>query len=220
MAAPSSANAIRFEGFPNEAFDFFTQLALHNERAWLQEHKHIYERVCREPMQALVTELGADIAKSHLTRINRDTRFSRNKAPYRTYIAAGVKGNYIHLSSTGLYVGTGFYKPEAPALARFRDAIDDKKSGPKLEKVVKSLRDKGYDVETHERLKSVPRGYAADHPRIELLRMKDIFGGKTFPREPWLSTRKVLQRIQKTIDDVRPLADWVQTYVDPYREGR
>ncbi|HKW46427.1 MAG TPA: hypothetical protein VJN70_03250 [Gemmatimonadaceae bacterium] len=50
--------------------------------------------------------------------------------------------------------------------------------------------------------------------------MKDIFGGKTFPREPWLSTRKALQRIQKTIDDIRPLADWVQAYVDPHREAR
>ena len=210
----------RFEGFPNEAFEFFTQLASHNERAWLQEHKEVYERACREPMRLLVAELGGDVTKSHMTRINRDTRFSRNKAPYRTYIAAGVKGNYIHLSATALYVGTGFYKPEAPVLARFRDAVDDKQTGPRLERIVKSLRDRGYDVETHERLKSVPRGYAPDHPRIELLRMKDIFGGKTFPREPWLSTRQALKRIQKTIDDISPLADWVHAYVDPHRGSR
>lgn len=219
MPKPISTEG-RFEGFPNEAFEFFDQLATHNERAWLQEHKDVYERACREPMQQLVVELGGDLTKTHMTRINRDTRFSRNKAPYRTYIAAGVKGNYIHLSSSALYVGTGFYKPEPAVLGRFRDAIDDNKSGPKLEKVVKSLRDKGYDVETHERLKSVPRGYPADHPRIELLRMKDIFGGKTFPREQWLSTRKALQRIQKTIDDIRPLGDWVHTYVDPHRDNR
>jgi uncharacterized protein (TIGR02453 family) len=207
----------RFEGFPNELFDFFTQLARHNERAWLQEHKEVYERACREPMRLLITALGGDVAHSHMTRINRDTRFSRDKAPYRTYIAAGVIGNYIHLSATGLYVGTGFYKPEPAVLGRFRDAIDDKASGPRLERIVTSLRAKGYEVETHERLKSVPRGYAPDHPRIELLRMKDIFGGKTFPREPWLSTRKALQRIQKTIDDISPLADWVHAYVDPRR---
>jgi uncharacterized protein (TIGR02453 family) len=207
----------RFDGFPAEGFEFFAELAKHNDRAWLQEHKDVYERACREPMRLLITELGGDIAKSRMTRINRDTRFSRDKAPYRTHIAVGVKGNYINLSATGLYVGTGFYKPEPPVLGRFRDAIDDKSTGPRLEKIIKSLRAKGYDVDTHERLKSTPRGYAADHPRIELLRMKDIFGGKTFTREPWLSTRRALQRIQKTIDDIAPLEDWIHAYVDPRR---
>jgi uncharacterized protein (TIGR02453 family) len=211
--------AVRFEGFPAEGFSFFTDLALHNERAWLQEHKGVYDRACREPMQRLITELGGDVARAHITRINRDTRFSRNKSPYRTYIAAGVEGNYIHFSATGLYVGTGFYKPEPPVLARFRDAIDDEVSGPRLARIVTSLRSKGYDVETHERLKSVPRGYAADHPPIELLRMKDIFAGKTFEREPWLSTRRVLERIRKTIADVYPLRDWVEAYVEPRRSA-
>jgi uncharacterized protein (TIGR02453 family) len=209
----------RFEGFPTEAFTFFAQLAKHNERAWLQEHKDTYDHSCREPMLHLITELGGDIAKAHVTRINRDTRFSRDKSPYRTYIAAGVKGNYIHLSATSLYVGTGFYKPEPPVLSRFRDAIEDKTSGPRLEHIVKSLRAKGYEVETHERLKSAPRGYAPDHPRVELLRMKDIFAGKSFPREPWLSTRKAFQTIKKTIDDVCPLRDWVDAYVDPHRKA-
>ena len=207
----------RFNGFPTEAFEFFEQLALHNERAWLQEHKEIYERACRDPMRQLITELGGDVARAHMTRINRDTRFSRDKAPYRTYIAAGVNAHYIHLSATALYVGTGFYKPEAAVLARFRDAVDDKVSGPRPEKIATALRKKGYEVETHERLKSVPRGYAPDHPRIDLLRMKDIFGGRSFAREPWLSTRRALPRIHKAIDDTRPLADWVQAYVDPRR---
>jgi uncharacterized protein (DUF2461 family) len=83
--------------------------------------------------------------------------------------------------------------------------------------IAQQLRTKGYDVDTHERLKSTPRGYAPDHPHIELLRMKDLYGGKTFPREPWLSTRKALQRIQKTIDDISVLADWVHAYVEPRR---
>ena len=216
--APSDLRtSARFEGFPAEAFEFFEQLAKHNERAWLQEHKDRYERACREPMLYLITELGGDVTKSHITRLNRDTRFSRDKAPYRTYIAAGVKGNYISLSATGLFVGTGFYKPEPAVLGRFRDAVDDKATGTRLARIVDALRAKGYDVDTHETLKSTPRGYAPDHPRIELLRMKDLYAGKTFPREPWLSTRKALQRIQKTIEDISPLADWVHAYVDPRR---
>ena len=211
----SVTTSTTFAGFPADAFTFFEQLALHNERAWFQEHRERYEHACREPMRQLIAALGGDPDKARITRINRDTRFSRDKAPYRTYIAGGVDGNYIHFSAAGLYVGTGFYMPEPKVLERFRDAIDDKTSGPRLQRIVASLREKGYEVETHERLKSAPRGYAADHPRIELLRMKDIFAGKTFEREPWLSTRRAVERVQKTIADVRPLRDWVRDHVDP-----
>ena len=211
----SVTTSTTFAGFPADAFTFFEQLALHNERAWFQEHRERYEHACRVPMRQLIAAVGGDPDKARITRINRDTRFSRDKAPYRTYIAGGVDGNYIHFSAAGLYVGTGFYMPEPKVLERFRDAIDDKTSGPRLQRIVASLREKGYEVETHERLKSAPRGYAADHPRIELLRMKDIFAGKTFEREPWLSTRRAVERVQKTIADVRPLRDWVRDHVDP-----
>ncbi len=204
-----------FEGFPEAAFRFFTQLAAHNERAWLQEHKDVYERACREPMRRLIAGLGGDPSKAYLTRINRDIRFSRDKAPYRTYIAAGVHGNYLHFSAKGLYVGTGFYKPEAPVLARFRDAIADSKSGPELARIVAALRRKGYKVETHEQLKSVPRGYPADHPRVELLRMKDLFAGTSFERAPWLSTPRALTRIKQAIGAVAPLRNWVRHHVKP-----
>ena len=83
--------------------------------------------------------------------------------------------------------------------------------------IVSSLRRKHYQVDTHERLASTPRGYAADHPRIDLLRMKDIFAGKAFAPEPWLSTRDALDSIRRVLIDVRPLADWIQVYVGARR---
>ena len=79
--------------------------------------------------------------------------------------------------------------------------------------MVTLLRRKRYQVDTHERLTSAPRGYPADHPRIELLRMKGIFAGKTFPPASWLSARKALQRIKQVINDVSPLADWLRLHV-------
>ena len=211
---PTATSATNFAGFSAETFEFFDQLASHNERPWFQAHRERYERLCREPMRQLIAALGGDPDTSRITRINRDTRFSRNKAPYRTYIAGGVDGNYLHLSAAALYVGTGIYKPEARVLERFREAIVEKASGPRLQKIVTSLREKGYDVETHERLKSAPRGFAADHPRIDLLRMKDIFAGKTFPRAPWLCTTEALDRVRKTIADIRPLRDWIRDNVE------
>lgn len=201
----------RFNGFPQEAFDFFEQLALYNNRDWFHAHQEVYERACREPMKQLVAELGANPASTKLSRINRDLRFSRDTLPYRTYIAAGVSGNYISLSAAGLYVGAGLYKPEPAALERFRGVIDSNVSGRPLQRIVTSLRRKGYHVDTHERLRSAPRGYAADHPRIELLRMKGIFAGKTFAPASWLSTRRALQRIRRAVNDVRPLADWLRS---------
>jgi uncharacterized protein (TIGR02453 family) len=207
----------RFNGFPHEALEFFEQLALSNNRDWFHAHKAVYERACREPMEQLVAELGADPASTKISRVNRDIRFSRNKAPYRTYIAAGFDGNYISLSPAGLYVGAGLYKPEPAALARLRSAIDSNESGPPLQRIVTSLRRKDYQVDTHEKLASTPRGYSADHPRIELLRMKDIFAGKAFPPEAWFSTRSALDRIKRVLTDIRPLADWLQVYVGARR---
>jgi uncharacterized protein (TIGR02453 family) len=202
-----------FGGFPRGAFEFFEHLAHNNNREWFRAHQEVYERDCREPMKLLVAELSPNAAASKIQRINRDVRFSRDKSPYRTYIAAGVSGAYIQLSATGLWVGGGIYKPEPPALSTLRNAIDSDASGKALQKVVASLRQKGYEVETHERLATAPRGYSPDHPRIELLRMKDIFAGKSFDPEPWLSTRRALDRIKRVIADIKPLADWIRVHV-------
>jgi len=201
-----------FDGFPREAFDFFKHLARHNNREWFLARKDVYERACREPMKELVAELGVDPESTRITRINRDLRFSKDKSPYRTYIAAGVRDIYLSLSADGLYVGAGIYQPEPAALGRFRDAIDDNKKGAALQKIVTSLKRKGYQVDTHERVASVPRGYAADHPRIELLRMKDIHAGKTLPPGT-VSSRKLVPAIKRVMSDVKPLVKWLQAHV-------
>jgi len=96
-----------FNGFPDEAFTFFKQLARNNNRDWFQTHRETYEGACREPMKRLIAALGADPARSKITRINRDMRFARGRDPYRTHIAAGVGDWYLSLSAEGLYIGAG-----------------------------------------------------------------------------------------------------------------
>jgi uncharacterized protein (TIGR02453 family) len=201
-----------FSGFPREAFEFFRNLATHNNRDWFLAHKDVYERACREPMRVLASTLDP-IGTARLARINRDMRFARDRAPYRTHISTGVDGFYISLSSQGLYVGTGIYKPEPAVLARLRAAIDRDSSGRALAAIVTSLRRKGYQVDTHESLTTAPKGYAAEHPRIGLLRMKDIYGGTLMATAPWLSTPTALARIKRVMSDVRPLRDWVRRNV-------
>lgn len=203
----------RFAGFPPEALEFFRGLGRHNNREWFQPRKTIYEQACRRPMGDLLEDLGPRFGAGRIMRINRDIRFSADKSPYRTHISAGVGGNYISLSKDGLYVGAGIYKPEPATLERFRGAVASNASGKKLQRIVSDLKRKGYQVSTHQMLTGAPRGYSTDHPRIELLRMKDIFAGKMFEPAPWLSTPKARDRITRVIDDLQPLREWLQRHV-------
>jgi len=185
----------------------------HNNRDWFLAHKGVYERACREPMKALVAEFEASVGASRISRINRDMRFSRDGAPYKTYIAAGVGKHYISLSSQGLFIGTGMYKPDPATLHRFRSAIDDEASGRALATIVTALRRRGYQVDTHESVSSAPRGFSADHPRIDLLRMKDIFAGKTFSPGPVLATRKLVTGIARVMADLQPFSAWLARHL-------
>lgn len=203
----------RFEGIPREAFTFFKGLASHNNREWFQANKDVYDRACRAPMQSLLAELAPTYGSGKLTRINRDMRFARGQAPYKNFIASGVGGKYyVSLSKDGLYVGTGIYMPDSATLRRLREAIDDDAPGRRIASIVAGLRRKRYFVGTHESTANAPRGYADDHPRIELLRMKDLHAGKQLPPSV-LSTRKALRRVVAVMNDIEPLSDWLQSHV-------
>jgi len=201
-----------FTGFPREATAFFRDLARNNNRDWFQAHKDVYEQTCREPLKALVAELDP-LGATHISRINRDMRFSRDGAPYRTHLAAGVLNTYINLSAEGLYVGTGMYRPEPPVLQKFRAAIGADTSGRELVKIVGAIRRKGYTVGTHETLTSAPRGFTADHPRIDLLRMKDIHAGTMIAPGAVLASRKAVAAVKKVMSDVQPLGAWLRKHV-------
>lgn len=201
-----------FTGFPPDAFRFFATLAKNNNREWFQAHKDVYERACRAPMKALMAALDPPLGAGWLSRINNDMRFQKDRAPYKTRIDAGVKGHYVSVGAHGMYVGTGLYKPEPAALRQLREAIAADVSGKKLQAIVTALRRKGYTVSTHELSAGPPRGYAAAHPRIDLLKMKDIHAGRTF--EPAvLSTPKALAQVRKAMADLAPFSNWLKTYV-------
>jgi uncharacterized protein (TIGR02453 family) len=201
-----------FKGFPPEAFTFWARLAKNNTRDWFQANKAVYERACRQPLEAMVDELRPIYGPAKLSRINRDMRFARGRAPYKNYIAAGIGGSYLSLSKDGLWVGTGMYKPEPATLARFRAAAAADDAGRALAHLVRSLRRKGYDVATHDTVASAPKGYAADHPRIELLRMKDIYAGKMLLPEA-LASAQALDRVVRAMRETEPLANWLRQYV-------
>lgn len=205
-----------FRGWPAEAIEFFEGLEADNSKTYWQDHKAEYEEIVRGPMEELLRELAPAFGAGKIFRPYRDVRFSANKAPYKTNIAATVaNGGYISLSSEGLGVGSGYYMPASDQLERFRAAIDDDKTGPQLVKLVDATRKKGLQVEGHDALKTAPKGYPKDHPRIELLRQKGLITWKQWPVAAWLGTAQAKKRIVDVFVEAKPLNAWLDKHIGP-----
>jgi uncharacterized protein (TIGR02453 family) len=207
---------VAFRGWPTEAIDFYDGLEEDNSREYWHAHKAVYDSAVRGPMEALLAELEDEFGEGKIFRPNRDVRFSRDKSPYKTSIAAVLMGGgYVQLSAAGLGVGRGFYMMAPDQLARFRDAIDDDGTGLALEGLVTDARRAGADVSAHDSLKTAPRGYPKDHPRIELLRLKGLVVWREWPVAAWLGTAKAKARIVEQLHLAQPIATWLDEHVGP-----
>jgi uncharacterized protein (TIGR02453 family) len=206
MAVASPA----FTGFRPEAIQFLADLAANNDRAWFQPRKAEFESLLKTPLEELCVALEAefrardiplhaDPAKSPF-RIYRDTRFSKDKSPYKTAVSAsfgwagdGVEaaagrshtenvhasGGYFHLQPGEIYVGGGVWHPDAAWLNAFRRRIVDDSSGfQALVEAAAFRRTFGAVGDDGESLKRVPPGFPADHPAADLLRKKNVTFGR------------------------------------------
>jgi len=204
---------LRFSGWPPEAFEWFDQLEANNNREWFHEHRATYDSDVRSPLESLLAEVVDEFGEGVVSRPNRDTRFSKDKTPYRLDIYARITresggGYYVRLHPDGMFVGGGIYRPDRDRLARLRAAIADDRTGPQLERIVERLQGAGADLMRQDRLKSAPRGYAVDHPRIDLLRLRNLAGGTEFPIRKWIHTREAAERIIAGWRAVTPLMEW------------
>lgn len=213
-----------FSGWSMAAIDFFDGLEEDNSREYWLAHKAVYDDEVKAPMDDLLAELADEFGESKIFRPNRDVRFSNDKSPYKTNIAATLGGGgYVSLSGAGLGVGTGMYWMAPDQLERFRAAIDDDRTGAQLVQLAAERRKAGVDVTAHESLKTAPRGYPKDHPRIELLRLKGLITWREWPVAPWLGTRKAKTRVVDFLRGSRPILEWLDINVgpstdpDPYR---
>lgn len=206
-----------FTGWPVEAIEFYEGLQADNSKVYWQRHREVYESRVRLPMERLLAELADEFGPGKIFRPYRDVRFSADKAPYKTTCAATVgRGGavgYISLSADGLSVGGGLYMPDPPALARYRAAVDAATSGEQLAAIVEELHRGGYRTMAHDVLKTAPRGFPKDHPRIDLLRHKGIAMMKDWPVGAWLGTAKAKDRVVATLRAGIPLNAWLTRYV-------
>jgi uncharacterized protein (TIGR02453 family) len=218
-----------FSGFDRGQVRFFKQLASRQDRGWFKEHKDEYVSLAERPMRELVDALHSVLARQYKGfalkppkhfRIYRDVRFSKDKSPFKTGVAAviGLKGDegegppaalYLHLGLED-YAGAGHWHLPPDKLARYRKLVADDKSGGELQKRVDALTKKGFKIESFEATKRVPPGFAPDHPRAELLKRKGL--GISFPKiptdvrfspnlAPWLTARSA---------EVAALVTWVE----------
>ena len=196
--------ATTFSGFRTEAIDFLAELAVNNDREWFTPRKGDYERLLKGPMEALVAALADRLAareiplladpKRSIFRIYRDTRFAKDKSPYKTNLgatfpwlavsedgdtvvaeaSAHANGGYFSFQPGEMYVGGGIWRPEKARLDAFRRAIVEDP-----DRVRAALEDPGFvaafgSISAFEHLKRVPPGLPSDGPMADLLRYKDV----------------------------------------------
>jgi len=204
-----------FKGWPAEALEFYEGLEADNSKSYWQQHREEYETLVRAPMEELLAELATDWGEGRIFRPYRDVRFSSDKSPYKTQIGATLGDGYIQLDADGLGVGAGMWEMASDQLERYRDAVSDERSGQRLTDLVADARQDGLTITAHDELKTAPRGYPKDHPRIELLRFKGLIVWRQWPAGAWLGTRKAKDRVVEFLRRSRPLTEWLRTNVGP-----
>ncbi len=208
-----------FSGFPIEGIEFYEQLAADNSRSFWQENRGRYDEFVKQPMIEL-TQALEDFGPFHMFRPYNDVRFSKNKPPYKTAQGAygeseGGTGYYAQFSAEGLMVGAGYYAMAKDQLARFRQAIDGESTGAELAALVADAERRKYSISAIDSLKTAPRGYPKDHPRIELLRRKGLIAVKEFGAPKWIHTAGAAKRIRDTWTGVDDLCAWLDAHVGP-----
>ncbi|MCW2779972.1 MAG: hypothetical protein JWR35_421 [Marmoricola sp.] len=207
-----------FAGFPEAALDFYDDLEMDNTKSFWEAHKGIYKEQVLAPMTALTDALATEFGKAKVFRPYRDVRFAKDKTPYKTgqgaFVSAGrATGWYVEVSSPGVRVGAGFYDATGPDLSRIRESILNDATGKLLETILADLEANGFTI-GGDKLKTSPRGYDADHPRIDLLRHKSLVLGKSYGFDKVIHSPKLLDKVRADWQALRPLVEWVADRVE------
>lgn len=205
---------MRFDGFGEHAVDFYEGLAADNSKAYWSDHKAVYDDQIRAPMLALLDELEPEFGSGKIFRPYRDVRFSSDNSPYKTHCGAVIQvpggAFYAQLGADGLLVAGGAYHWSADQLTRYRMAVDAERSGEDLRHLLEAIpggstgMQRGGDL-----LRSRPRGSAADHPRLHLLRHRSLYLWRSWPPDEVLHQRACLDRVRDGWRITRPLTEWL-----------
>ena len=202
-----------FAGIPHAAADFYAELEEDNTSEFWTAHRERYERDVRAPMVALLAELEEEFGPGKVYRPQRNLRFSRDKTPYKThqggYVSAGPRtGWYAEVSADGFRLAGGCYHLEPDGLAAFRAAVAGPR-GAALQGIVDELREQGWEIRGSS-LKTAPRGYARDHPRIGLLRHTSLSATRWIEDADVVTTPALVDEVRRRWRQAGPLVEWLR----------
>jgi uncharacterized protein (TIGR02453 family) len=223
---------MRFKGFPPETIQFFAELAANNNKHWFEAHRSDYDDFVMEPSRDFVIALGGLLRElapnimadprvnKSIFRIYRDTRFSKDKTPYKTHLALwfpvsqrGAKfdhpGFYFHLEPDNLMLGVGIHKFSKPLLKAYRDSVIDPKQGSSLAQAIKAVADKGYSV-GEKTYKRTPRGYDPEHELAELLLYSGLTTGINLGIPAELHSVDLVEYCFMHFQAMAPIVDWLE----------
>jgi uncharacterized protein (TIGR02453 family) len=201
-----------FTGFGEAVVDFYEGLEADNSKAYWTDNKPVYDEHVRAPMVALLADLEPEFGAGKVFRPYRDVRFSADKTPYKVQCGATAGGRYVQVSADGLMAAVGYYRMTSGQVARYRAAVDDARHGPALAALVDDLRAEGWSI-AGEQLKTRPRGVDPEHPRLDLMRHKSLYGWCAWPPSDELHGPELRERVAATWRRLDPLARWLDDHV-------
>lgn len=215
----------KFEGFKPSLITFLRQLRKNNNREWFNDNKQRYEDLVREPALDFISAMGQPLADitpyfiavpkktgGSLMRPYRDTRFGKDKTPYKTNVGIQFRyehgkdvhapGFYFHIDPDEVFIGAGIWHPDSKPLRAIREQIVE---NPKAWKAARDNRTykRHYEL-VGDALKTAPRGFAKDHPLIDDLRRKDFIGVKELTRKE-LQSPTIVRDVAKVFKAASPM---------------
>jgi uncharacterized protein (TIGR02453 family) len=210
----------RFDGFDPGVREWFLGLEADNSRDYFSAHRAFFDESVRGQMAALLTELSDTFGgEVKMFRPNRDIRFSADKSPYKTNTYglllgsdAALHGLYASISADGLIAGSGYHVMARDQLERYREHVADDRHGPELDQLVAQAERKGLEI-WGESLATAPRGYTTDHPRITLLRRKQLMLGARREIGDGIGRTDGLRFVTRTWKSAGPVTAWLDEHV-------
>jgi len=224
---------VPFVGFPENGLRFLSGLKKNNNKEWFDARKDTYREEVVEPAQAFVVALGRRVqtiskgiiydtrlnGSGSVMRIYRDIRFSKDKTPYKDWLGIFFwegkakkmenPGYYVHVDPKASFVAAGHYHFSKQFIEPYREAVSDARRGKELERILETIvKTKGLLI-GGDHTKRVPRGFDADHPRAELLKLKGLYAyTETIPRKQ-LTTPKFVDLSLGWCKKMAPLQNWL-----------
>jgi uncharacterized protein (TIGR02453 family) len=224
-------SVVEFEGFSPDLLKFLRALARHNDKNWFDAHRGDYEALFLEPARAFATAMqgalkavGPEVrseprVNGSIMRINRDTRFSKDKTPYKTAmhfmfpVGGGPMrsgpGYYLRIAENELGIAAGLFGFAPDQLAAYRDAVVDSRRGRALRAAVDRVRKAGPYELNAPGYKRVPKGYDPDHPNADFLLMKGFYAFADMPVPRAFFSREAIPFVIERFKELKPIPVWL-----------